>query len=183
MFDVKIFLYVLLAPFLFVLIAYGAFPRQTMNAFMKIIPAWRKRYVVCHVRYSGGLSEVFKVVPNLTGLTKVGKYSYQLEEKYAIMKFNNRIHYILDEVNAIPRTLTDISKDDVIFQAAEIQTALNNSVMDYLFSRKKEILIIGLFIVAIISIFAIVYNIIQINDLKALIQTTVETQQNIIKVK
>jgi hypothetical protein len=51
--------------------------------------------------------------------------------------------------------------------------------MEYLFSKKKEMLIIGLFIVAIIAILAIIYNIISINELKASLAPAVTTTQDI----
>lgn len=181
MFNIQIMLYVLAIPFILFGIGYGLFPKQTKNLLMKLIPAWKKRYVICHMRYQGGLSEVFYVIPNLQGLTQVGKYSYQLIDKYSCFTWNNRLHFVLDENDAIPRNFEIQTKESVIFQSAEIQTALNNSVMDYLFSRKKEMLIIGLFIVAIIAILAIVYNIIQTNELKELIKISV-TQNQIVPV-
>ena len=148
---------ILLVIFSIGIFAYAMFPRKTKNFLAEWIPAWKKRYVVCHVRYPTGQSDAWKVVPNQQGLTQVGKYSYNLSDTYAIMRYNNRLHFLLDESDTIPRTMKERTKEDIIFQAAEIQTALNNTVMDYLFSRKKELLIMGLFGLGILCLIALVY--------------------------
>ena len=170
MFNYTIMLYVLALPFVLGGIAFGLFPRKTKNILMRLIPAWNKRYVICHVKFTGGMSEDYLVVPNLQGLTAVGKYMYQLTDKYICLTWKKRNHFILDEADSIPRNFEIQTKDSIIFQAAEIQTALNNSVMEYLFSRKKEIIIICLFILVIIAIFAIVYNVTQLNEFKTILQ-------------
>jgi len=133
--------------------------------------------------YQAGLSDIYFVVRNDDGLTKVGRYSYELSDKYITLIFNKRAHFILDENNAIPRHFKPDINEEIIFQAAEIQTALNNSVMDYLFSKKKDILIIGLFCLCIISLLAIVYVTYELNGLKVVVTTIAQTQAQNIQVR
>lgn len=175
MFNWTIALLFMFLPIAVLVIAFVVFKRKTNNLLMRIIPAWNKRYVVCHVMYQAGMKEVYNVIPNQSGLTQVGKYSYLLTEKYITLTFMKRNHFVLNEADSIPKSFEAYDKKSVIFQAAEIQTALDNNVMEYLFSKKKEILIIGLFIIATISMLALIYNIIALNELKTLIssQTTV----------
>ncbi len=171
MFNVTIMIFFILFPILVGVGIYVLFPRKTKNILCKLIPAWNKRYVVCHMNYQAGLSDIYNVIPNPQGLTQVGKYSYDLTDKYVCLYFLKRAHFVLDENNSIPRAYSKPTNEDIIFQAAEIQTALNNNVMEYLFSKKKEVLIIGFFILATINILAIVYNIYAINALQDAIVT------------
>jgi len=154
------------------LFCYALFPRKTNNLLMKLIPAWEKRYVVCHIRYVSGKTEPWKVIPSKDGLTLVGKYHFDLAERYILMKYEGRPHYILDERDSIPISLIERTKEEIIFQSAEIQTALTNTVMEYLFSRKKDILIIGLFVVAILSVLGIMYAAYEISSMKEAIAQT-----------
>ena len=170
MFDIKITLLFLGLPIGLLAFAYIVFPRKTKNFFMNLLPAWKKRYVICHLTYQAGLVDVFFVIPNKLGLTNVGKFDYLLNEKYAALVFNKRVHYVLNENDSIPKTFIEHTKEEVIFQTAEIKNALENNVMEYLFSKKKELLIIGLFIIAIIATLAIAYNIVNVNELKTLVQ-------------
>ena len=179
MYDIRITLLVLGLPIALLAFAYVVFPRKTKNFFMDVLPAWKKRYVICHLTYQAGLVDVFYVIPNKLGLTTVGKMEYMLNEKYSALVFNKRVHYVLNETDAIPKTFIEHTKEEVIFQAAEIKTALENNVMEYLFSKKKELLIIGLFIIAILATLAIVYNIINVNELKTIVQTPVTVVQEI----
>jgi hypothetical protein len=164
-------------PLILGVIAYGLFPRKTKNILMKLVPAWKKRYVICHLNYRAGLKDVFYVIPNMEGLTKVGKFSYNLADKYATLTFNQRLHFVLQEKDVFPKTYTEITDELLIYRAAEIQTALDNTVMDYLFSKKKEILLIGLFVLATISLLAIVYNIYELNNMRAAIAAIPITPQ------
>jgi len=80
-----------------------------------------------------------------------------------------RAHFILMEENCVPLMIVPQSESTVVFQAAIIQKQLDTMVMDYLFSRKKELLIIGLFVLGAISTLALIYNAIEINGLKTMI--------------
>lgn len=171
MYNAQITIIILIAPIIIGVIAYGLFPRITKNVLCKFIPAWNKRYVVCHMTYQAGMRNVFHIIPNHSGLTQVGKYSYNLSEKYAVLVHAKRFHFILDENDVIPRNFEPQTKDTITYQAAEIQTALDNNVMEYLFSKKKELLIFGLFILGIISVLAIVYNIYELNAIKAVLES------------
>jgi len=147
---------------------YTFFPRQTRNFWIRVTK--RKRYVVCHLRYSNTeFEDSFNVVPESDGLTEVKKNSYNLNPKYAIMVWKNRLHYVLHEKNCIPFHFAVDDKAEILFQAMEIQTALNNDVTEYLFTKRKELLILGLFIVAIVATIALCYSVIRMNEL---IETT-----------
>lgn len=150
-------------------LSYLFFTRQTKNFFISIISKYRKRYVICHVRYENNREDVYKIVPNPSGLTQVGNYHYELLGKYVAMYWNNRAHYILDEKDSIPRNFDKQTKENIIFQSAEIQASFDNSVMEYLFSKKKELLIQGLFILGIISTIAIIYNIYELQNIQSYI--------------
>jgi hypothetical protein len=169
MFNMTIMLLFMFLPILFLVIAFVLFKRKTMNILMKVIPAWNKRYVVCHMTYMAGMKDIFNVIPNPAGLTKVGNYSYLLNEKYVALTYMKRNHYVLQEADSIPKSFEAHDQNAIIFQSAEIQTALDNNVMEYLFSKKKELLIIGLFIIATISMLALIYNIIALNELKTIL--------------
>ena len=177
MFNVTIMLLFMFLPIFLLVVAFVLFKRKTMNLLMKFIPAWNKRYVICHLTYKAGLKDVFNVIPNPAGLTQVGAYSYLLSDKYVAITFMKRNHFVLDEANSIPKSFDEYDKQAVIFQSAEIQTALDNNVMEYLFSKKKELLIIGLFIIATISMLALIYNIIALNELKTIMKAHLETVQ------
>jgi len=146
-------------------IAFLFFTRQTKNFFITTLGKYRKRYVICHMRYQGGLEDLFKVVPNPKSLTKVGNYSYDLSDKYSALVHNKRKHFILQENNIIPLNFTVIADKDLIFQAAEIQTALDNTVMEYLFSKRKELMMMIALIIAVIAVLAIIYNIYELEML------------------
>lgn len=177
MFNITIMLLFMFLPIVLLVIAFVLFKRKTMNILMTLIPAWNKRYVICHVTFQAGLKEVHKVIPNQAGLTRVGKFSYLLTPEYIALTFNKRHHYVLDEANSIPKSFEAFDKEAIIFQASEIQTALDNNVMEYLFSKKKELLIIGLFVIATISMLALIYNVIAINELKTVMLSHVNTIQ------
>ena len=179
MFNWTIMLLFMFLPILFLVIAFVLFKRKTMNLLMKFIPAWNKRYVICHMTYKAGLKEVYNVIPNPSGLTQVGKYSYLLSDKYIALTFMKRNHFVLNESDSIPKSFEKYNKQAIIFQSAEIQTALDNNVMEYLFSKKKELLIIGLFVIATISMLALIYNIIALNELKTIMNAHVTIVQEI----
>ena len=169
MFNTQLTINILLVIIGFVSLSYILFTRQMTNLAMRVLPKLKKRYVVCHLRYQAGLEDIYNVIPNPQGLTKVGSYSYELGDKYVALSFNKRKHYVLQENDTIPKTFEGQTDESIIFQAAEIQTALNNTVMEYLFSKKKDILILGLFIIAVAAILCIIYNIYEIAKLKEMI--------------
>lgn len=147
----------------FVMMAYTFFPRQTKNLFVKITK--RKRFVVCHMRYANTQYEdEFIVVPESDFLTEVKKFSYDLNPKYAIGYWKKRLHFVLDESNTIPKHFEKDNNDEIVFQAMEIQNALNNNVTEYLFTKRKEILILGLFAIAIIATVALIYSVVRMNE-------------------
>lgn len=152
------------------------FTRQTKNFFISILGKYKKRYVVCHMIYQNGMEDVFNVVPNAEGMTMVGKYSYQLIDKYVTLYHKKRAHFVLNENDAIPRHFERQTNESIIFQASEIQTALNNEVMDFLFSKKKDIMMMVLVFLVIISIAVMAYNIYEINKLMSTASSVITIQ-------
>jgi hypothetical protein len=179
MYNMQITILVLATALIPCILCYLIFPRQTKNVLMRIIPSKKKRYVVCYVRYTSGMQDRFNVVPNLDGLTKVGEYSYQLSDNYVLFSEANRKHFLLFENDVIPKNFLPQTEASILFQAAEIQTALNNTVMEYLFSKKKELLILGLFALAAISLLAIIYNIYELRQISAMLQPAVNVTVNV----
>jgi len=92
------------------------FTRQTKNFFIALLPKYKKRYVVCHMVYQNGMEDVYNVVPNPDGLTKVGDFSYQLIDKYITLHHKKMAHFVLNENNAIPRHFERQTNESIIFQ-------------------------------------------------------------------
>lgn len=141
------------------------FTRQTKNFFISILGKYRKRYVICHMRYQNGMEDIYNVVPNPDGLTKVGNYSYQLIDKYVTLYHKKRAHFVLNENDAIPRHFERQTNESIIFQASEVQTALDNEVMAFLFSKKKDVMMIIVIFLVILSIATMAYTISEIDKL------------------
>jgi hypothetical protein len=144
------------------------FTRQTKNFFISILGKYKKRYVVCHMIYQNGMEDVYNVVPNPEGLTQVGKLSYMLIDKYVTLYHKKRAHFVLDENDTIPRHFERQTNESIIFQASEIQTALNNEVMAFLFSKKKDVMMIIVCFLVILSIAVMAYTIYEINSLMSM---------------
>lgn len=152
-----------------VMLSYTFFPRQTKNLYVRVTK--RKRFVVCHMRYANTKYEdEFAVVPESDFETQVRNFSYDLNPKYSIGFWKKRLHFVLDENNNIPLHFEKDSKAEIIFQAKEIQNSLNNNVTEYLFTKKRDILILGLFIVAIVATIALIYSIVRMNELLEKVQ-------------
>ncbi len=149
---------------LVVMLSYTFFPRQTKNFYVRVTK--RKRFVVCHMKYANTKYEdEFAVVPESDFITQVRNFSYDLNPKYSIGYWKKRLHFVLDENNSVPLHFEKDDNEEIMFQAMEIQNALNNNVTEYLFTKRKEILIIGLFIVAIVATIALIYSIVRMNEL------------------
>ena len=164
MFNIGITVLIIVLPIICIGFGYALYPRATKNILMKIIPSWYKRYVICHMMYPSGLSDTYLVVPNPEGLTKVGRNSYMLKEEYSILKYKKRLHYILQEDDVVPVRTIPTSRKDLIFQSAEIQTALDNTVMTYLFKGKAEIILYVVVGLVILNIFIIAYVLMALGD-------------------
>ena len=156
------------------------FTRQTKNFFIALLPKYKKRYVICHMRYANGMEDIFNVVPNPDGLTEIGNYSYKLLDKYITLIHKKRAHFVLDENNAIPRHFEKQTTESIIFQASEIQTALNNEVMAFLFSKKKDILMAIVLITCVLAIAVMVYTVYKIDSLMSMANSLAST---VVKVK
>ena len=151
------------------------FTRQTKNFFISFLPKYKKRYVVCHMIYQNGMEDVYNVVPNPEGLTQVGKFSYQLIDKYVTLYHKKRAHFVLNENDTVPRHFERQTNESIIFQASEIQTALDNEVMAFLFSKKKDIMMLVLMALSVLSIAVMVYTIYEIDKLMSMASSIAST--------
>ena len=156
-------------------LAFVFFTRQTKNFFIAILPKYKKRYVICHMIYQNGMEDIYNVIPNPEGLTQVGKFSYQLIDKYITLVHKKRAHFVLNENDAIPRHFTKQNSEDIIFQASEIQTALNNEVMAFLFSKKKDVLMAIVLITCVLAIAVMVYTVYKIDSLMSMANSIAST--------
>jgi len=125
--------------------------------------------------YQNGMEDVYNVVPNPEGLTQVGKFSYQLIDKYVTLYHKKRAHFVLNENDTVPRHFERQTNESIIFQASEIQTALDNEVMAFLFSKKKDIMMLVLMALSVLSIAVMVYTIYEIDKLMSMASSIAST--------
>lgn len=144
------------------------FTRRGKNITAQII--FNKKYVVCHLtRPASDSEEIHRVVPKSDYMTTVGKYDYDLKPEYALFRWKGRLHYLLEENDAIPKYIkrTD-SNQEILMQVQEIKTALHNRSYDFLYAKNKNIALIvacaGMFIAILVAIYAI-YKIGQISPM------------------
>jgi hypothetical protein len=138
---------------------YIAFTRPGKNLITKLLQS--KKYVVCHLHSaSTDFDEVYLVIPNPDFFTKVGKFDYNLNPNYAIMKWKSRLHFYLNEADAIPRYLTrSDSNQEVLMQVQEIKTALHNKAYNFLYGKSPNIALIVACVGMAIAILLAVYGV------------------------
>lgn len=131
--------------------------RKTMNFIMTQIPNWSKRYVVVHMMYAQTKqSEVYYVIPKSAALTPVKDRLYDLHEKFALYIEKGRKHYVIEYEDTIPKTF---EKNDLIFQASEIKSAFQNTVVEKVFSSRKDNLVLLIIIAVAVNIIISLYMI------------------------
>lgn len=133
-------------------------PRVFHNFFHSVFR--RKSYVVCHMKNPAtDFIDDWLVVPDKEKLTKVGGGYYDLADRYSILKFNGRLHFLLQKNNAIPIHLGKDNNDEILIQVAEITAALEAKPYRYLLNPKTDwkfyIAIVGLAISIIIGLYAL----------------------------
>ena len=143
---------------------YVAFPRPFDNLAVSIFR--RKSFVVVlFKRANTDFVEKWLVVPPADKQTKIRKGIYNLSEKYQAGKRKGRAYFLVDEKDNIPRTFGKdsvdekafqmllsatnapelrfgaYSNDDIVLQAHEVQSTIQNRVAELLFSKQKDILV------------------------------------------
>lgn len=141
---------------IFMGVIYAVFSRQCKNLYHKYVHA--RRYVVCHLKMPGTqFTDEWDVVPEKNHFTTVGKYQYDLNPKYAILEYRGRLHFKLDENNAIPRHLDHDNNEEILFQVQEIRTALENRAAEWIYRKNNSIALIGMAIAWFITLIALIY--------------------------
>jgi len=145
--------------------------RQGKNIVQTIL--FNRKYVVCHLQNPNtGFEEVWRVVPPADAITLVGKHHYNLNPKYAIMAWKNRLHFRLSEGDATPeyvgRTYTDTQ--EILTQVDEIDTAVNTRAYKIIYGKKMDITLILCAIALFISLIVAIYGIYTISQISPLIE-------------
>lgn len=150
-------------------IIYLAFTRQGKNTVIKYLN--NKKYVICHVkRQSTDFDEIWQVVPKPDHYTTVGKFDYDLNSQYAMMKWNGRLHFYLDEADAIPKYIgRKDSKEEILMQVQEIKTALHNKAYNFLYGKSPNIALIIACVACAIALLVAIYGIYEIQKISPMI--------------
>ena len=153
---------------------YIAFPRPFDNLAVSIFR--RKSFVVVlFKRANTDFVEKWLVVPPPDKQTRIRKGIYNLAEKYQAGKRKGRAYFLVDEKDNIPRTLNpgsiderafqmllnttnspeikfaSYSNDDIVLQAHEVQSTIQNRVAELLFSKKKDMMFLILIALIILN--------------------------------
>lgn len=163
-------IFVLLFVLIIVSIAGFIFCTRQGKNFM--ISTFKKnKYVVCHLRRtSSDFEEIYLVVPTADFFTVVGKYTYNLNPAYAMMRWKGRLHFVLNENDAIPKYLSRFdTKEEILMQVAELKTALHNRAYDFLYVKNKNMALILAAIGLGISIFIALYAVYEIQKIEPII--------------
>lgn len=159
-----------------------AFTRQGKNLRVKYLE--NKKYVICHIkRASTDFEDIWNIVPEPDYLTTVGKFDYNLNPQYAMMKWKGRLHFHLDEADVIPRYLkrTD-SKEEILFQVQEVKTALHNKAYAFLYGKSPNIALIVACVGLGIALLVAVYGIYEIQKISPIINWLYDHQQQVANV-
>lgn len=164
-----------------VIIVVLALSRYGKNLFNIIFK--NRKFVVCHLKLAAtDFTDEWLVVPNKDNYTQVGKYHYDLNPKYSVLKHKGRLHFILDENNAIPNHLSKDNVDDITFQVQELKTALENRASEFLFAKNKNIALILCAIGFVISLLIAIYAIYTIREISPIISWLYEHPGQIIQI-
>ena len=167
MFDIRIPVLIIGLPIFLFGVMYLMSPRKTKNFLMDVLPGWKKKYVVVHLRYpQTNISERHHVIPSEDTLTPLKGLLYDLNPAYAIFVEGNRRHFLVDYNNSIPQRL---EQKDLIFQATTIKKAFTNSVLEFFFSKSQDLKVILMIIAIAIAILLAAYNMYMLASVKAAI--------------
>lgn len=146
--------------------------------------AFRKKYVICHLKNENtGFEEIWKVVPPTDKMTLIGKHYYNLDPKYAMMRWKGRLHFQINEKDVIPEYInrTD-SKEEILIQVGETDTAINTRAYKIIYGKEKNIALILCAVAFLIAILIAVYAIYKINSFEATMQFVL-SKVSVIKVE
>lgn len=146
-----------------------AFTRVGKNLITRMFDG--KKYVICHIkRASTDFEEIYNIVPKPDYYTTVGKYDYNLNPKYALMRWKGRLHFQLNEADAIPVYLNRTEdKAEVLQQVQEIKTALHNKAYNFLYGKAPNIALIIACVACAIAILVAIYGIYEIQKISPMI--------------
>lgn len=133
---------------------------------------FNKKYVICHLNNKNtGYEEIWKVVPKPDFMTTVGTYDYNLNPNYAIMSWKKRLHFMLNEADAIPEyPKRKDTKEEVLIQVSEVKTALHNNAYKIIYGKNKDIALILCAVALFISIIVALYAIYTIGTISPMIE-------------
>jgi len=168
--TVLILVVVLIVALLVLSINTLVFTRQGKNLVVRLTA--NKKYVIVHLkRAHTDFEDIWNIVPSPDYYTTVGKYDYDLNPQYAVMKWKNRLHFQLNENDAIPQYLSrKDSRDEILVQVREIRTALHNRAYELLFGKSPNIAMIIALIACLISAIIAIYGIYEIQKIAPIIQ-------------
>lgn len=146
-----------------------AFTRAGKNLTKRLLDS--KKYVICHLkRPSTDFDEVHYIIPSPDYLTVVGKFDYNLNPQYAMMKWKGRLHFHLNEGDSIPDYLhRKDSKEEILCQVQEIKTALHNKSYSFFYGKSTNVAMIIAIVACAISILVAIYGIYEIQKISPLI--------------
>jgi hypothetical protein len=146
-----------------------AFTRPGKNLLIKIFE--NKKYVICHVkRASTDFEDIWNIIPNPDYFTTVGKFDYNLNPQYAMMKWKGRLHFHIDEGDAIPKYINrKDTPQEILMQVQEIKTALHNKAYNFLYGKSPNIALIIACVACGIALLIAIYGIYEIQKIAPMI--------------
>ena len=164
---------------LFIIAIFLIFRRQMFNLYHFLFN--HKKFVVVHRRNPATMfTQTFLVVPDTEGLTKItdglGKNEsyHTLRPEFAVLKWKNRLHFVVDFDDVVPRKIGERTSKDVIIPAKMVRSSLRAKAYDILYGEKRDITLYICMLALLISIAAAIYAVSTINDIKPLIQVIYE---------
>ena len=162
-----------------IVVIFFAFTRQGKNIIVKLFQ--NKKYVVCHLkRDATDFVDIHNIVVRPDYLTKVGKFDYDLNPNYAILKFSGRLHFLLHEGDVVPQYIKrKDTNEEILIQVQEVRTALHNTAYDWLYRKKQNIALLIAFAALALTIIVAVYAAYEISKVNSLLEIVASTLQNV----
>jgi ABC-type glycerol-3-phosphate transport system permease component len=175
---IMIIIIVLLFLFAGLAIAFLMFTRQGKNIVAGYF--YNKKYVICHIKKEAtDFEDIWKIVPKPDYLTKVGKFDYDLNPNYSILKWKGRLHYLLKEGDVIPQYITrKDTNEEILIQVQEVRTALHNTAYDFLYRKNQNLALLVAFAALALTMIVAVYAAYEISKVDSAIQSLISLQQS-----
>lgn len=134
--------------------------------------AFRKKYVICHLKNEHtGFEEIYKVIPPTDRITLVGKHHYNLNPNYATISWKNRLHFVLNDGDVIPRYLDRVNtNEEIIQQVDETDTAINTRAYKIIYGKQKDIALILCAVALMVALLTAVYAIYSVDKMTTALQ-------------